>query len=409
MKNLIVKAFYVVVFLTIFLLCSCGNKDKNKKVSVINDIIKLDGKDEYTQDFAVYQMNNGHQNITYYYDAKQKLEVPLCNKPDCTHTNEKDCLAREDMQMPLIIDKRLYFYGKSTDKEKVMGTSLFCCKTDGSDRKEIAVFEDTEEILAGYYEDGKYYSYYRKSYEIVEKKDPKGNTYKTISEEQNNPYDTGLYCTDIASGKTKKVYSKNDEYYVELQSFKVWKNSLYFLLSYYDIDVFNELQVEDWAARVEHSELKLIKVDLDSLEETVVKDLKGKTDTHIYGDALYYSNRTDDYMPASEVYCFNLETGEEKMLFAEKYKVFDECNGKILISSSDGEIGLYNRENDNIEKTVKLENGTFISAYFEDTVFLTGFLEDENGNQDYYSYSVSNEDFWTGKSSLEKRFKVVDQ
>lgn len=91
---------------------------------------------------GIYHLVSGQQgNQVYYYDGGSDMDVPLCNLPNCEHT-DPTCpslalTAYEDKRMsipPLYAGDQLYlFYENTSTLENVLCTA----KVDGSDRKEL--------------------------------------------------------------------------------------------------------------------------------------------------------------------------------------------------------------------------------------------------------------------------------
>ena len=108
--------------------CSCGNSSAGTS-TMIQDYSNChyDMVSNTYQNGAIY-VSSGESNAAYFLDYKSLQAVPLCNKPNCSHSNSS-CLAHQCVAkslLPIVYQNDLYWFettsqivdaddGKSTD------------------------------------------------------------------------------------------------------------------------------------------------------------------------------------------------------------------------------------------------------------------------------------------------------
>ena len=160
------RTFYIVVLIMIVcVLYGCENTDKNSKetktdfnfsnvsgFSLDSYNIETDDQVFFDDNHSMVSCKEGYYyfigEVLYFFDRNSKQSVPVCSKPDCSHTsNDLDCNAYFAVEQ-YYTSLGIYYYNSNlyllandgTDNTKSL--YLYKISKDGSSREQVCHIED---------------------------------------------------------------------------------------------------------------------------------------------------------------------------------------------------------------------------------------------------------------------------
>ncbi len=137
-----------------------------------------------------------------YADFDTLNTVPICPKPNCTHTSESECSAKGINGSIIIYGEKLCWFESEmhmVDDVYTVSSQLICADPDGTNRITIARLEGVESEYVAYIKDNKiYFGARKRGYDLH------GST----------NYDRNfLYCYDMTSKEFTVFFSAKEGYH----------------------------------------------------------------------------------------------------------------------------------------------------------------------------------------------------
>lgn len=148
MKKLIISILYVVVLLS---LASCGTTEdacniQTKQISVISALSN-------SYENGIIYLDN---NIYNFYDYNSNVTIPLCFKPNCTHSDNQ-CIAKrlsessDGISVPVVFQDNLYYFkvtesieGDGENTTYFMQSKLYKCDLKSGEETDILTVSDID-------------------------------------------------------------------------------------------------------------------------------------------------------------------------------------------------------------------------------------------------------------------------
>lgn len=373
MKKL-VSFILVCVISCSLVLTGCGD-DTSKETT--NKIEKFD-KTRVITDKGVFY--NNESGFLKFYDYNSHKSAFLCNKPDCNHTDEKECYAYTNDEIFGVYNDKIYIFD--------MDFKLSVRNLDGSNSSELMTYckkyNSSSDSYASPFNcfainNKLYVEYYAK---VLDSKT--GNEKKKAI----------LSCINLEDN-TEKIISEKD-------------NSQYGFISILD----NYLYFVDYSSNTKDGNItNEYKTDL------ILKkmNLKDNSISGIYKDKLinfYFFNYFDDTIyfyknddPANELYSMSLKNPKPKK--TEYVVTYKDKRGNIVHNCKDYKLKL---EKNNKITSLPIKDEESFSGFVGDATkdgFLIISTKDnikcKNGtvNEGEYFY-MTKDDFYNGKSNYYK-------
>lgn len=373
MKKL-VSFILVCVISCSLVLTGCGD-DTSKETT--NKIEKFD-KTRVITDKGVFY--NNESGFLKFYDYNSHKSAFLCNKPDCNHTDEKECYAYNNDEIFGVYNDKIYIFD--------MDFKLSVRNLDGSNSSELMTYckkyNSSSDSYASPFNcfainNKLYVEYYAK---VLDSKT--GNEKKKAI----------LSCINLEDN-TEKIISEKD-------------NSQYGFISILD----NYLYFVDYSSNTKDGNItNEYKTDL------ILKkmNLKDNSISGIYKDKLinfYFFNYFDDTIyfyknddPANELYSMSLKNPKPKK--TEYVVTYKDKRGNIVHNCKDYKLKL---EKNNKITSLPIKDEESFSGFVGDATkdgFLIISAKDnikcKNGtvNEGEYFY-MTKDDFYNGKSNYYK-------
>lgn len=373
MKKL-VSFILVCVISCSLVLTGCGD-DTSKETT--NKIGKFD-KTRVITDKGVFY--NNESGFLKFYDYNSHKSAFLCNKPDCNHTDEKECYAYTNYEIFGVYNDKIYIFDtdfklsvRNLDGSNSSELMTYCKKYNSSSDSYASPFNCfaiNNKLYVEYYAnvlDSKTGNEKKKA--ILSCINLEDNTEKIISEKDNSQYgfisilDNYLYFVD---------YSSNTK----------------------DGNITNEYKTD----------LILKKMNLkDNSISGIYKDKLINFNFFKYFDDTIYFYKNDD--PANELYSMSLKNPKPKK--TEYVVTYKDKRGNIVHNCKDYKLKL---EKNNKITSLPIKNEESFSGFVVDAT-KDGFLflstkdniKCKNGtvNEGEYFY-MTKDDFYNGKSNYYK-------
>jgi hypothetical protein len=141
------------LLISVMLLSSCSSRTTDLD-EYSNNIDDQYNYWSYSRDYvcetnnAYYFMSGYEMNYLYIYDKDKKKAIPLCNKPDCKHTNETNGYKVADCNAFLGLGPRflelykdsIYYVDESSSTSNGFIPILYKISLDGTKREKVLVF-----------------------------------------------------------------------------------------------------------------------------------------------------------------------------------------------------------------------------------------------------------------------------
>lgn len=373
MKKL-VSFILVCVISCSLVLTGCGD-DTSKETT--NKIEKFD-KTRVITDKGVFY--NNESGFLKFYDYNSHKSAFLCNKPDCNHTDEKECYAYTNEEIFGVYNDKIYIFDmdfklsvRNLDGSNSSELMTYCKKYNSSSDSYASPFNCfaiNNKLYVEYYAnvlDSKTGNEKKKA--ILSCINLEDNTEKIISEKDNSQYgfisilDNYLYFVD---------YSSNTK----------------------DGNITNEYKTD----------LILKKMNLkDNSISSIYKDKLINFYFFNYFDDTIYFYKNDD--PANELYSMSLKNPKPKK--TEYVVTYKDKRGNIVHNCKDYKLKL---EKNNKITSLPIKDEESFSGFVGDATkdgFLINSTKDnikcKNGtvNEGEYFY-MTKDDFYNGKSNYYK-------
>ena len=373
MKKL-VSFILVCVISCSLVLTGCGD-DTSKETT--NKIAEFDKTRVITDKGVFYNNENGFWK---FYDYNSHKSAFLCNKPDCNHTDEKECYAYTNEEIFGVYNDKIYIFDmdfklsvRNLDGSNSSELMTYCKKYNSSSDSYASPFNCfaiNNKLYVEYYAnvlDSKTGNEKKKA--ILSCINLEDNTEKIISEKDNSQYgiisilDNYLYFVD---------YSSNTK----------------------DGNITNEYKTD----------LILKKMNLkDNSISGIYKDKLINFNFFNYFDDTIYFYKNDD--PANELYSMSLKNPKPKK--TEYVVTYKDKRGNIVHNCKDYKLKL---EKNNKITSLPIKDEESFSGFVGDATkdgFLINSTKDnikcKNGtvNEGEYFY-MTKDDFYNGKSNYYK-------
>lgn len=373
MKKL-VSFILVCVISCSLVLTGCGD-DTSKETT--NKIEKFDKTRVITDKGVFYNNENG---FLKFYDYNSHKSAFLCNKPDCNHTDEKECYAYTNEEIFGVYNDKIYIFD--------MDFKLSVRNLDGSNSSELMTYckkynssSDSSALPFNCFaiNNKLYVEYYAK---VLNSKT--GNEKKKAI----------LSCINLEDN-TEKIISEKDNSQYGIIS--ILDNYLYFVdysSNTKDGNITNEYKTD----------LILKKMNLkDNSISGIYKDKLINFNFFNYFDDTIYFYKNDD--PANELYSMSLKNPKPKK--TEYVVTYKDKRGNIVHNCKDYKLKL---EKNNKITSLPIKDEESFSGFVGDATkdgFLINSTKDnikcKNGtvNEGEYFY-MTKDDFYNGKSNYYK-------
>lgn len=367
----------------LLLFCSCGDKSKTNGNSW-----------RFISSYDLYESSKkGTFVITTlerldFLDFTTMQESPVCDKPDCQHSNSSTCQAFNKDNHPFIYKDKIYFF-KITDRYKVkdddsdnerytMDTQLWQCGVNGSDEKKLAEFK------------GLICENYNKCILVGDKLYMTPVT--TSFDKDNNELEpsTKLISYDLANNKTEDMGELVKGYNSGATQEGLWDNKIILYISKCKENLPYMERVEKYAKEnnvskdeamnkineQEYFDRSMMEYDLNS---NSVNDCDLPQPLGI-SEKYYFYNDGNDLM-------YMTQDGKKN-----KIKDITNTNGMKLydnyavITKDGGNMYLFNYDTQEVKK-IKTKSGQVISGIFGDEIILKDL--NDIGNPSYLKESIS--------------------
>lgn len=373
MKKL-VSFILVCVISCSLVLTGCGD-DTSKETT--NKIEKFD-KTRVITDKGVFY--NNESGFLKFYDYNSHKSAFLCNKPDCNHTDEKECYAYTNDEIFGVYNDKIYIFD--------MDFKLSVRNLDGSNSSELMTYckkyNSSSDSYASPFNcfainNKLYVEYYAK---VLDSKT--GNEKKKAI----------LSCINLEDNTEKIISEKDNSQYGFIS---ILDNYLYFVdysSNTKDGNITNEYKTD----------LILKKMNLkDNSISGIYKDKLINFNFFKYFDDTIYFYKNDD--PANELYSMSLKNPKPKK--TEYVVTYKDKRGNIVNNCKDYKLKL---EKNNKITSLPIKDEESFSGFVGDATkdgFLINSTKDnikcKNGtvNEGEYFY-MTKDDFYNGKSNYYK-------
>ena len=377
----------LLAFLTVLSLCSCAKKEEVSSEWV--------GVEETRQgaisDTGYYYLNN--QNLLYYVDFQNGINVCLCNKAGCPHgtTTVPEELSECEALLPTAFGWistmfcwNQYIYYMKLDQ---YGRSLYRRNADGTGEAKVAILcekymEEDSEIEVDVYcftVAGNYVYYYAAIKAVIQ-------TEEGVFTNQNKL--TALLRLDLRTGK-EEILTECYESNKGLRLVAVRNDSaIYSLASFPDADY----SAENYNTLYAQCPVQILQWNAESGESNVLLE---KTRAEI-GDAICYMGGSFYCYPGNDQYSIDLETGELTQVVA---------NGSLRIINAD--IGIGHSDETGRFQVKNLKTGKLLPNAYEayllqivcasnDMLIITYLVENDDRTKDEHFMFIKPESLSDG-------------
>ncbi len=329
-------------------------------------------------------------DILRFADAKSGNCVVLCDKPNCQHSKVQDDIDKQTCNavvpmnawLPTIYQNKLYF----VYRDGVNQARVYKADTNGGNRSVLAHLDNVQFVFDGDYEGNYLICAYKNSFDYGTEELNGLTLEKPI---------TGLAVIDLETGKVIRVPEKED-YGAQVFKQHYDKDRIYYGYLNMDIKIDYEkldLSLPESSDYVDqHLFISIWCYDLNTGEDTCI--YSGQ-DYQIRDFSGHYAYLIKGALDTTQIYEFNLETGEETLLVNEAnitncladsdrlayvimngnetiYKYYD------LIKK---EITLIGKRNSTISPKVIIEDKVYVSYYDDKKELCFGYIP----RDDYYN------------------------
>ena len=145
------KKLWAVILAAALLLSSCGSGKSDtdyEPFRISSQWVNLNYGGE------LYTVNENGHDLLYFIDFTTLKALPVCPRPNCTHTDPDACPAMDVNNHPIIVDSKLYFFEENTfwnsENKIVTNTDIYVADIDGSNRRKLDTIEDLKVSLIDY-------------------------------------------------------------------------------------------------------------------------------------------------------------------------------------------------------------------------------------------------------------------
>ena len=373
MKKL-VSFILVCVISCSLVLTGCGD-DTSKETT--NKIGKFD-KTRVITDKGVFC--NNENGFMKFYDYNSHKSAFLCNKPDCNHTDEKECYAYTNDEIFGVYNDKIYIFD--------MDFKLSVRNLDGSNSSKLMTY------CKKYNSSSDSYAYPFNCFAINNKLYVEYYAKVLDSKTGNEKKKAILSCINLEDNTEKIISGKDNNQYGFIS---ILDNYLYFVdysSNTKDGNITNEYKTD----------LILKKMNLkDNSISGIYKDKLINFNFFKYFDDTIYFYKNDD--PANELYSMSLKNPKPKK--TEYVVTYKDKRGNIVHNCKDYKLKL---EKNNKITSLPIKDEESFSGFAGDATkdgFLINSTKDnikcKNGtvNEGEYFY-MTKDDFYNGKSNYYK-------
>lgn len=266
------------------------------------------------------------EEFLQFYDYKSKLNTIVCNKPNCEHKSwQKETPEEQRCNAYISTCQSLFVYnGKLYVLEKESEKNTLQIVESGLDRSTQKVFAKLGCEYIGSYliDEGKMY------FSTL--------TSKMEKDESGMPVQTGIslvtICSlDMSDGSIKEMHTMDQHYNAQLSILGIYNRKIYCFYSFFQ-EKFTGLNFQEAQYRV-----LWYTYDVESKE--LSQELKGLSDIDINlcvmsKGKIFYGMWSDRDAETSDIYCYDIETGENNKIISDSYE-FVNFDNKVIASSYD--------------------------------------------------------------------------
>ena len=352
-------------------------------------IVAWAGEDTYSDDGAFYSrtatISGG--DVICHYSTDNMLSIPLCNKPDCTHsiTASSNCNALANRPKGIYeADGKLFFLENDKETEDL---NMICADINGGNRRKLASVEYG--VMSGVYErirykDGQVFYTSRDTLDIELLKE--ANEIKYLDK-----YIATVRSIDLTSGEVKVIVQKQD-YEARISNFAVYEDTLIYFYSWFTTPASGENGRRTDEEFAETYRYGVYTVDLKTGEEKCFTEgyermaLANSCFDHFsYDRLIFYSSDTHD------LYKYNKTDGS--------FVPFAKCADINIWYMSDEKSALFlENEEDEYFCRYDFDTGeiTHISREGFDLFWLNGTI---TGEKAWFGYNDDNGEYCKGYMS----------
>ncbi len=122
-------------------------------LTILSGCVKTNSSPSGSNERIVWTYGNADEKGELYTDSEERLHFAdfdtmqsavLCSKPNCPHTNEKDCSSFGMSNHPILYDGKLYFFDVQTnfDGDEITDiTTVYQAEPDGTSRTKVSTIE----------------------------------------------------------------------------------------------------------------------------------------------------------------------------------------------------------------------------------------------------------------------------
>lgn len=224
MKRVLISIILIIIITLIGCGCNDSNNEHDEHYNYITDCQLT--KSAFSQGYAKYNVakcETGYytlaSKILYYVEGSTMQAIPLCNKPNCMHSDES-CNAHIGVVDNIFYSDGYIYYEQSADENhKFEGSSFVKMSADGSQKEEVLYMENSP--VDWIVHKGKFY-YCVKKYAVDER----------TGLESINYADCYIYSypTDKSSGVKEVYFAEEVEKDADITSLIAYGDNLYFHL-----------------------------------------------------------------------------------------------------------------------------------------------------------------------------------
>lgn len=332
-------------------------------------------------------VSNGENNLINYYSAAADKCVPICTKPDCTHSSD-DCTAVVgDARGLLRTEDGLIFFDYNGEGE----LDLIISDINGSNRRVIASLENmiSYTLVDVAYCEGKALCLYKDMVGFENEMNGEEIDLKMTDE-----YVNRISCIDIDSGKTENILYKKD-HAASLLNALIYDNKLIYSCESYTKDIRNLSEDEK---RSDYYRSGFYSLDLETGEEKKLSE---------GFDKMIMAEQSFNYFDSEKIICRNSEDRKLYLYNLNKgeFTSISECDSVYNNFITDGSDIIYLKSGEDTHYTVfNSDTGEFtdiprlsdkynVTCMVGNTVWLT--FNDEQGR--FCRGWISKNDFISGK------------
>ena len=328
MKNKIKIAMPIVfiIIVSIVVVAIIINHGDNKTKNIISH---YDAKGKYSGDYNFTEneefaenllvtksciINEDNKFITYT-DIETGKSMPLCNKPDCTHSDDS-CNAKVPdpfgLEFIYYYKNNLYMFGTEENSYKIIQADA-----NGSNRKEVASFEGYDTRSSKIASSNSIYFTYSKDSGLPEDGTNTSGTYSSMENEF--PKQLVLAKFDFTTKKAITIYTFPKRYQSNIIIYSIDNDNIYYKYQYNDRPMQDYVDKDDQINESKENKsfhTGIAKINLSTQKNNIIKDDKNINSLKCYNDKIYFI-----YYNTKSLVCENtfnsldLTTGKTTKLF----------------------------------------------------------------------------------------------